>query len=139
MLEDIEGAIGRGDLVAPITGSDARLEHHRVARGLVAREGEISLAEILEGRERRRHAVVPRHVEPRGEALEAVPGDLGQQRVTIAEVPIGRGGADPGEPRRFGEAETRGPILLDQLARRFEQHLFEVAMMIGAGPAPAAI
>jgi len=66
-------------------------------------------------------------------------GDFGEQRIAIAEVPIGSRRTDPGEPCRFGEAEARRPVLLDQLARRFEQNLFEVAMMIGAGPAPAAI
>ena len=139
VLQDIEGALGGGNRLAPRAGRHARLEHHRVARRLVAGEGEIGTPKIVEGRERRRHAVVPRHVEPRGEALEAVLGDFGEQRIAIAEMPIGRRGTDAGKPRRLGQAEARRPVLLDQLARRFEQHLFEVAMMIGARPAPAAI
>ena len=113
------------------------LEHHRVIRRLVAGEGEIGAAEILEGRERRRDAVVPRHVELGGEALETVAGDFGEQRIAVAEMAIGRRGADAGEPRRLGEAEADRPMLLDQPARRFEQHLLQIAVVIGARPPPA--
>ena len=60
-------------------------------------------------------------------------------RIAVAEMAIGCSGADAGEPRRLGEAEARGPVLLDQLARRLEQHLFEVAVMIAVRPPPAAL
>ncbi len=136
-LQHIEGTLAGGKRLALAGGGNACLEHHRIARRLLAGKGEIGLAESIESRERRRHAVVPRHVEARGEALEAALGDLGEEGVAIAEVAVRRGRADAGEPRRFGQAEAERAVLLDQLARRLEQHLFEVAVMIGSWPAPA--
>ena len=136
LLQDIEGALRCGDRLTRGLG-EPRLEHHRVTRGLVASESEIGAAEMLEGRERRGNTVVPGHVEARGEALEAHTRDLGKQRIAVAEMPVGRCGAHASEPRRLGQAEARRPILLDQLARRLEQNLFEVAVVIGMRAPPA--
>ena len=122
-----------------MTWVESRLEHHRIARWLLAGEGEIGAAEILEGRERRRDAVVPRKIQPRGKALEAVAGELGKERIAVAEMPVRRGGAYAGEPCRLGEAEAGRSILLDQLAGRLEQDLFQIAVMIGARPSPAPV
>ena len=138
-LQHVEGAIGSCFQLIVIAHAESCLEHHRVARRLLAGEGEIGTAEILEGRERRRYAVVPRHVELGGEALEAVAGKLGEQRLAIAEMPVWRGGANAGEPRRLGQAEAGRPVLLDQLARRLEQDLLKIAVVIGARPVPALI
>src|SRR5665811_222414 len=95
-LQDIEGALGCGRALAFRARRQTCLEHDRVARRLLAGEGEIGAAEILDGRERRGHAIVPGRVELGGEALEAVAGDLGEKRIAIAEMAIGCGWADAG-------------------------------------------
>ena len=101
-LQHIEGAIRCGFQLLVMAWIEPCLEHHRIARWLLAGEGEIGAAEILEGRERRRYAVVPSEVQPRGKALEAVAGELGKERIAVAEMPVGRGGTHAGEPRRLG-------------------------------------
>jgi hypothetical protein len=72
-------------------------------------------------------------------ALEAVAGELGKKRIAVAKVPVGCGGADAGEPRGLGEAEAGRAVLLDQIARRLEQDLLQIAVVIGARPVPALI
>lgn len=57
-------------------------------------------------------------------------GDLGEESVAITEMAIGRGGADARETRGLGQAEAESTMLFDELARRLEQNLLEVAMMI---------
>src|SRR5262245_782628 len=136
LLQNVEGALGGGDLFARSL-RQSRLEHHRVARRLVAGEGEIGAAERAESRKRRGDAVVPGDVEAGGKAFETGARHLGEKRIAVAEMAVGRGGADPGKPRRLGQAEARGPVLLDQLARRFEQHLTQVAVVIGMRAPPA--
>src|SRR5262249_3481918 len=138
-LQHIEGAIGSCFQLIVGAHAETGLEHHRVACRLLAGEGEIGAAEIFEGRKRGRYAVVAGHVGPRGEALETVAGELGKERVTVAEMPVWRRGADPCEPRRLGQTEARRAVLLDQLARRLEQDLLEIAVVIGARPVPALI
>src|SRR5215510_14924848 len=88
-LQNVEGALGGGDLFARSLRQSG-LEHHRVARRLVAGEGEIGAAELLEGRQRRGDAVVPGHVEAGGEALEAGARHLGEKRIAVAEMTVGR-------------------------------------------------
>ena len=133
--ENVEGAVRRSLELGILARTEPRLEHHRVARRLIAGEGEISVSEIFEGRERRGNAIVPGRVELGGEAGEAIAGDLGEQRVAVAEMAVGRRGADAGKPRRLGETEPDRPMLLDELAGGLEQDLFQVAVVIGARPA----
>ena len=95
--------------------------------------------QILEGRERRRYAVIPRHVELGGEAFETVAGKLSKEGLAVAKVPVWRGWADTGEPCRLGQAEACRAVLLDQLARRLEQDLLQIAVVIGARAVPALI
>src|ERR1700674_3030288 len=138
-LENVEGALGgRQRLTLGAGGGHPRFEHHRVACRLLAREGKIGLAEIIERGERRVHSVVPRLVETRGEALEAALGDLGEKGVAVGEMAVRRRGAHARQARGLGEAEASRSVLLDQLAGGLEQHLFEGAVVIGAGAAPAA-
>mgnify|MGYP006262933613 CR=1 FL=1 len=70
---------------------------------------------------------------------DAVAGKLGKKRLAVAKVPVRCCGADAGEPRRLGQAEAGRAVLLDQLARRLEQDLFQIAVVIGARPVPALI
>ena len=64
--------------------------------------------------------------------------DGGHQRIAIAEMPVGRGWADPGRARGLGERETGRPLGADQLQRRGDQHLLEIAVMISAPQIPIA-
>ena len=87
------------------------LEHRRVIGRLVAREGEIGAADILERGEGIRAAVVPGAVEMRREQFETAARDIGDQRVAVAEMAIGCGRADPGRARRIGEGKPGRPFL----------------------------
>ncbi len=136
--QHVEG-LGRARHARGILGLQPRLEHHRVARRFLAGEGEIGAAERVEGGERRGHAIVPGHVETRGEAIEPAAGDLGEQRLAVAEMAVGRGGTDAGKPRRLGQAEAGRPILLDERAGGLEQDLLQIAVMIGTRAAPAVV
>ena len=94
--------------------SEPRLEHGGVIGGLVAGEGEIGAADRLEGAQRIRAAVVPGRGQRGGEALEAAQGDLGQQRLGVAEMAVGRGRADAGQARRLGDGEAGRALFRDQ-------------------------
>src|SRR5262249_57016964 len=70
------------------------------------------------------------------ELIEAAAGDIGQQLVAIAKVPIGRRRADPRPARGFREGEAGGPFLGDQFEGGADQRLFQVAMMVAARSLP---
>src|SRR6478672_11935887 len=130
VLYHIESALGRGQRLDLSARNRTGLEHHGITCRLLTGEGEIGLAEVVEGGERRGQAIVPRHVEPRGKALKAVFGDLSKKRVAVAKMPVGRCRADSGKPRGLSQAEAEGTMLLDQLASGLYQYLFAVAVMI---------
>ena len=86
----------------------------------------------MERRERIRPALVPPPGERKFETLETAPCDIGHQLVAVAEMAIGRGRADTGGARGIGEGEARWTAFRDQLERRLDQRLFEIAVMIFA-------
>src|SRR5262249_2703776 len=104
--------------------------------GLVAGEGEIGAAELLEGGECIGRTVVPRLVERLCEALEAALRHVDHEGVAIAKMPVGRRRADARRTRGFREGEAGRPVPLDQIERRPDQRLLEVAVMIPALAAP---
>ena len=65
-------------------------------------------------------------------------GDLGEKRIAVFEMTIGRRRAHPGQTRGLGQAKAERAVLLDELARGLQQRLFEVAVMIGTGAPPTA-
>ena len=79
-----------------------------------------------------RAAVVPGLRQQRLELLEAALGDRGQQFIAIAEMPVGRGGADAGHPRGVGKGETGRAFFGDQAKRRLQQRLFQIAVVVAA-------
>jgi hypothetical protein len=68
--------------------------------------------------------------------LEATPGNVAEQLLAVAEVPVARGGADAGEPGRVGEGEAARPLVADQSQRGPDQRLPQIAAMIFAGARP---
>ena len=68
---------------------------------------------------------IPRALERRLELLEAAQSHARHQFIAVAEMPIGRRGAHPGEAGRLCEGESRRPLGRDQFQR-------------GADPAPRA-
>ena len=127
-----EGAIGRGAQIGIEVGRQARFEHRGIVGGLGAREGEIGPADIVEGGERIGLAAGPAGREHRLEALEALARHVGQQRLAIAEVTVGRRRADARRTRGVGEGEAGRALFLDQLARGLDQRLAQIAVVIGA-------
>ena len=115
----------------------AGFEHGGEIGGFVAREREIGLAQALESFAQVRPAFVPGRGELLLEALEAALGDIGHQRVAIAEMPVGRRGADAGLARGFGKREAGGALFGDQIERGLDQGFPQVAMVIAAPPAAA--
>ena len=107
-------------------------EHRRIERRLVAGESEIGLADPLERGDGVGAAVVPGLREQRLELLEAALRDAGQQFVAVAEMPVGRGRADAGHARGIGKGETGRALFRDQVERRLQQRLFQIAVMIAA-------
>ena len=69
--------------------------------------------------------------------LETAQRDVGHERVAVAEMPVGRGRADPGSPRGLGEGEPRWSLLGNQIQRRADQRFAQVAVMVAAPPAAA--
>ena len=69
--------------------------------------------------------------------LEAALRDTGDQFVTVAEMPVGRGGADTDRAGHFGETKAGRSKLGDQIQGSLYQGLAQIAVMIAA-PAAAA-
>ena len=86
-----EGAVAGGAQLGIEVGRQARFEHRGVVGGLGAGEGEIGAADIVEGGEGVGLAAVPAGREHRLEALEALARHVGQQRLAVAEMAVGRG------------------------------------------------
>ena len=88
--------------------------------------------------ERARPALVPGGGQALLEVLEAALGDVGHQRVAVAEMAVGRGRADAGLARGLGEGEPRRSLLGNEIQRRADQRLAQVAVMVAAPPAAAS-
>src|SRR6266550_4346817 len=58
------------------------------------------------------------------------------QFVAVAEMPIGRRRADAGKSRRLRKGEPGGPLAGDQIERRTDQRLLEIAVMVAARRRP---
>src|SRR5207247_142875 len=101
-------------------------------RLLFAGEGEIGLAEAFEGADGIGTAVVPGLRQQRLELLKTALGDAGKQFLTVAKMPIGRRRTDAGHPRGVGEGESGRAFLRDQIERRLQQRLLQIAVMIAA-------
>src|SRR5205823_2940289 len=87
-------------------------------------------------------AAVPAGREHRLETREALARHVGEQRLAIAEVAIGRGGRHAGRTRGVSEGEAGRALLLDQLAGGLDQGLAQIAVVIStlAGtPFPAHV
>jgi hypothetical protein len=78
---------------------------------------EMGPVEPLEGRERVGHAVLPGRLERRLKLLEATPRDIGEQLLTVAEMPVGRRRANPRRRRRLREGEPGRPLGRNQFER----------------------
>src|SRR4029077_2155417 len=113
------------------------LEHRGVVGGLGAREDEVGLAKVLESGERVWSAVVPGLGERRLEALEAADRHVHHELVAVAEMAIGCRLDDPRRARGLGEGEAERALGRDQLQRRVDQRLLEVAVMVAPAPTPA--
>ena len=57
---------------------------------------------------------------------------LGQQFVAVAKMPVGRRRADAGHARGIGEGEPGRALLRDQVERRLQQRLLQIAVVIAA-------
>ena len=101
----------------------AGLEHRGVIGRLVAREGKVGPAGVLQRFQRRRAAASPSLFEIGGEALEAQARDIGHQLLAVAEMPVGRGRADPRRARRLRDREAGGAFFTDQAERALDQRL----------------
>ncbi len=75
-------------------------------------------------------AILPGGLQVLGEAFVAAPGDLRDQRLQVAEVSIGGGGADAGGARGLGEREPGRAVLGDQAQRGLDQCLAQIAMVV---------
>src|SRR5262249_58457195 len=108
------------------------VEHGREECGLVVREGEMGTADVLEGGERRGAPVIPGACELGAEALESLARDVGDEILAVAIVPVGCGRAHSRGARRLREGEARQPALGDEIERRPDQRLAQIAVMIAA-------
>src|SRR6267154_1388300 len=110
------------------------LEHRRVKGGFFASKGQIGPADILEGGKRIGPAFVPGAVQALLEQLEAAACHIGEQRLTIAKVPVGRRRADPGRAGGIRECEAGRPFLGNQVERGADQRLAQIAVVVAATP-----
>src|SRR5277367_1254271 len=127
-----KGAIARCPQRRIGADRNAGFEHCRVERWLGAGEFEIGLAELVQRGERVGTALVPRPRQRRLELLEAAQRHVRQQLLAVAEMPIGRRRADPGEARGLGESEAGRALLGDQFQGGADQRLAQIAVMIAA-------
>ena len=75
---------------------------------------------------------VPGARQRRLELLEAAQSHARHQFIAVAEMPIGRGRADPGKAGRLGERESGCSLSRDQFQRGADQRLAQIAVMIAA-------
>src|ERR1051325_3652976 len=127
-----EGGLARLAQFGVAVKRDTGLEHRRVIGRLVAGEGKIGMPDILERAEGVRPAVVPGLFKTRGEQLEPAQGDIGDQRVAVAEMTVGRGRTDSGPARRLGKGKAGRALTGDQVKRRLDQRLAQIAVVIAA-------
>ena len=73
-------------------------------------EGEIGPTDILEGGKGVGAAIVPSAIKMRGKQLEPAASDISDQSVTVAEMAIRCGRADPGRSCGIGKGNPAGPF-----------------------------
>ena len=122
-----EGMVGGTVQRRVLLQGEPGFEHRGIGRWFLPGEGEVGAAAIFDRRHRVWPAQVPRCLQHRREAFEALARDFGHQRVAVAEMPVGSGGTDSGRACHFGEAEPRWAALGDQRQRRGDQRLAQVA------------
>ena len=105
-------------------------EHRRIVGGFVACKGEICPTDILEGGEGIGPAVAPGQVETNREQFETPPCDIGEEGVTVAEMPIGRGRTDAGGAGCVRKGEPGRPFFRDQIEGGLDQCLAKVTVVI---------
>jgi hypothetical protein len=132
-----EGAIACLLQVTVLGNRQPRFEHGGEVGRLVAREGQIGSPHALERRKRARAAFIPSSCQPLLELLKAAASNIRHQRIAVAEVAVGRCRADTGLARRLRKGEPRRPLLGDEIQRRADQRLAQIAVMIAAPPAAA--
>src|SRR5262249_2918924 len=99
-------------------------------------ERQIGAADALERGERLRTALVPGLREVSLEALEAAPRHIGHERVAVAKMAIGCRRTHAGRARGVGEGEASGAFLGDDVQRRANQLLAQIAVVIAAPAMP---
>jgi hypothetical protein len=95
---------------------------------------EISLAHAVQGRKGVGTACVPGACKHGFELIEPAPRHVDQQFVAVAKMPVRRGRTHSRPSRSFREGKAGGPFLGNQLERRADQGLFQIAVVIAAGP-----
>ena len=82
---------------------------------------------------------MPRLFEVVGKALEPEPRYLGHQFLAVAEMPVRRRGAHPGQACGLGDGEAGWPLFANQAQRALNERLPQIAMMIATPPGPAML
>jgi hypothetical protein len=93
---------------------------------------QVGFADAIEGREGIWTAAVPSACKRSFELSEPAPRHVDQQFIAIAKMPVGRGGTHPRPSRSLRESKAGWSLLCDQLQRRADQGLFQIAMVIAA-------
>src|SRR6266446_1115223 len=131
-----ESALARVSELMVDIERNASLEHGGIIGRFGAGELEIGAAHALEGREGIRLAVIPRPRQRRFEQRKAPQRHTGYEFVAVAEMPVGRCRADAGESCRLRKGEPGRPLAGDQVERRADQRLLEIAVMVAARRRP---
>src|SRR5262245_2311845 len=132
-----KGAIAGLLQVAVLGNGQPRFEHGGEVGGLVTREGQIGTPHALERRKRARAAFIPGGRQSLLELLKAAARNIRHQRIAVAEVAVGRRRADTSLAGRLRKGDTRRALLGNEVQRRADQRLAQIAVMIAAPPAAA--
>jgi len=107
-------------------------EHRLVKARLRAGKIQIGRADPAKRRCRLGPTAVPGGGKARSELLKAPPRKFGDQGAAIIEVTIGRGRRNARKLGGFGEGESARAALSDERARRFDQRIAQIAVVVAA-------
>src|SRR5262245_1006770 len=116
---------------------NTRFKHGREVGRLFAGETEVGAAEALKCQQRVRAAFIPGRPQALAESFKALARHIRHQGIAVAEMAVGRRRADAGLPGRFGEGETGGTLLRNEVKCSADQRLAQVAVVVAATPAAA--
>ena len=105
-------------------------EHQAEYRRFLDREGDIGLTHGDNALERALALCDGHGHRPLVELLKAARGDLLEDLLFAAEMPVGRGGGDAGDAAGIGEGKVFRAALLDEPSRRVDQRFAQFAVMI---------